>query len=125
MRDMMRVTRPGGWCQMVELYLNVQSDNGTITDGWLKTSSYPFTRQLISVCADHALRRWSDLYFESHEGLKDLRVPLRLPAMMREAGFVDVEHRMVQLHTCAWSNGIYPKLEVETETLADFYRRTR
>ncbi|EPE31336.1 S-adenosyl-L-methionine-dependent methyltransferase [Glarea lozoyensis ATCC 20868] len=85
MRDMFRVTRPGGWCQMVEMYLHVQSDNGTLTD-------------------DHALRRWSDLYFESHEGLKDLRVPLRLPAMMREASFEHVEHRMVQLHTCAWSN---------------------
>lgn len=40
---------------------------------------------------------------ESLQGLKDLRVPLRLPNMMREAGFVDVEHRMIQLHTCAWS----------------------
>jgi ubiquinone/menaquinone biosynthesis C-methylase UbiE len=34
MRDMFRVTRPGGWCQMVEMYLHVQSDNGTLTDGW-------------------------------------------------------------------------------------------
>jgi hypothetical protein len=30
MRDMLRVTRPGGWCQMVELYYNVQSDNGYV-----------------------------------------------------------------------------------------------
>ncbi|TVY17995.1 Secondary metabolism regulator laeA [Lachnellula arida] len=83
-RDMFRVTRPGGWSQMVELYFNVQSDNGSLSD-------------------DHALRQWSTRYMESLEGLKDLRVPLRLPNMMRDAGFVDVEHRMVMLHTCAWS----------------------
>lgn len=33
MRDMFRVTRPGGWCQMVELYFQVQSDNGSLTEG--------------------------------------------------------------------------------------------
>jgi hypothetical protein len=39
------------------------------------------------------------------EDLKDLRVPLRLPNMMRAAGFVDVESRVIQLPTCAWSTG--------------------
>ncbi|KAJ0161439.1 hypothetical protein CTA2_6203 [Colletotrichum tanaceti] len=29
--DMFRVIRPGGWCQMVEIYFNAQSDNGTLT----------------------------------------------------------------------------------------------
>lgn len=38
-------------------------------------------------------------------GLKDLRVPLRLKAMMRSAGFVEVEDRMIQLPTCGWSTG--------------------
>lgn len=32
-RDMFRVLRPGGWCQMVEIYFNAQSDNGTLTRG--------------------------------------------------------------------------------------------
>lgn len=32
MTDILRVLRPGGWCQMVELYANVQSDNGTLTE---------------------------------------------------------------------------------------------
>ncbi|KUJ06271.1 UMTA methyltransferase [Mollisia scopiformis] len=85
LRDMFRVTRPGGWCQMVEMYFQVQSDNGSLTD-------------------DHALRQWSTRYAESMEGLKDLRVPLRLSNMMRDAGFVDVEARMIQLPTCGWSN---------------------
>jgi len=84
LRDMFRVVRGGGWCQMVEMYFNVQSDNGSLT-------------------ANHALSQWSSRYLESMEGLKDLRVPLRLPQMMRAAGFVDVENRMIPLHTCAWS----------------------
>ncbi|CAG8958521.1 hypothetical protein HYFRA_00009836 [Hymenoscyphus fraxineus] len=83
MRDILRVLRPGGWCQMIELYYNVQSDNGSLTN-------------------EHALRRWSRHYIESHAGLKDLGVPFRLEAMFRAAGFVDVEHRMIQLPTCAW-----------------------
>jgi len=33
-RELLRVTRPGGWTQMVELYFNVQSDNGSLTPGW-------------------------------------------------------------------------------------------
>ncbi|EDN96420.1 hypothetical protein SS1G_01346 [Sclerotinia sclerotiorum 1980 UF-70] len=32
LRDMLRVLRPGGWAQLVELYHNVQSDNGSLTD---------------------------------------------------------------------------------------------
>ncbi|QPC62134.1 hypothetical protein HYE67_004365 [Fusarium culmorum] len=30
-RDIFRVLKPGGWCQMVEIYFNAQSDNGTLT----------------------------------------------------------------------------------------------
>ncbi len=33
MADILRVLRPGGWCQMVEIYFNAQSDNGSLTDG--------------------------------------------------------------------------------------------
>jgi ubiquinone/menaquinone biosynthesis C-methylase UbiE len=32
-RDIFRVLRPGGWAQMIEIYFNAQSDNGTLTDG--------------------------------------------------------------------------------------------
>lgn len=83
LRDMYRVTRPGGWCQMVEMYYQVQSYNGTLTD-------------------DHALRQWSTRLFESLQGLKDLRKPLHLANDMREHGFVDVEERMIMLPTCGW-----------------------
>lgn len=54
---------------------------------------------------DHALREWSIKYMDSLNDIKDLRAPLRLPDLMRSAGFVDLEHRMIPLHTCAWSNG--------------------
>jgi hypothetical protein len=53
---------------------------------------------------DHALRQWSTRYFESLAGIKDLRIPLRLQNVMREAGFIEVEQTMLPLHTCAWSN---------------------
>lgn len=100
LRDMFRVVRPGGWCQLVELYHNAQSDNGSLTDG-----RFPMMRlaEVISdekKSKDHALRQWSTRYLESLNRLKDLRVAVRLPDMMRAAGFVDIEHRMIPLHTC-------------------------
>ncbi|KAK6606048.1 UMTA methyltransferase [Botrytis cinerea] len=88
LRDMLRVLRPGGWCQLVELHHNAQSDNGSLTEA-------------------HALRQWSTRYNESLNGVKDLRVAPRLPEMMRAAGFVDIEHRMIPLHTCGVSSQLH------------------
>ncbi|KAI9844445.1 MAG: hypothetical protein M1838_002181 [Thelocarpon superellum] len=85
LRDIKRALKPGGWVQMVELYYNCQSDNGSLTD-------------------DHALRQWSSQYLSSMDGLKDLRAPMRLAQMMRDAGLVDLETRMIPLPLCAWSN---------------------
>jgi hypothetical protein len=66
---------------------------------------YAIQRLTGSCLTAHALPQWSSRYLESMEGLKDLRVPLRLANMMTAAGFVDVEDRMIQLHTCGWSTG--------------------
>jgi hypothetical protein len=33
LRDILKVLRGGGWCQMVEMYYNVQSDNGSLREG--------------------------------------------------------------------------------------------
>jgi hypothetical protein len=44
--------------------------------------------------------------FESMEGVKDLRMPLRLANAMRTAGFIDVEERMIPLPTCDWPEGV-------------------
>ncbi|KAI9874882.1 MAG: hypothetical protein M1830_009179 [Pleopsidium flavum] len=85
LRDIVRALKPGGWLQMVELYYNCQSYNGSITDG-------------------HALRQWSTKYLQSLEDVKDLRAPMRLQGMMGAAGLVNLEHRMIELPLCGWSN---------------------
>ncbi|KAI9682667.1 MAG: hypothetical protein M1829_006654 [Trizodia sp. TS-e1964] len=77
-RDMVRVLKPGGWLQMVEIYFNCQSDNGSLTD-------------------NHALSQWSQLYLNSLAGIKDLRAPLRMQEMMAGAGLTDVASRMFPL----------------------------
>ncbi|OLN95530.1 Demethylmenaquinone methyltransferase 3 [Colletotrichum chlorophyti] len=85
-RDIFRVLRPGGWCQMVEIYFNAQSDNGTLTQ-------------------NHALPRWSRLYLDSVQPYKDPRAPLQMQAWMQSAGFDSVETQMIPLPMCGWSSG--------------------
>uniref|UniRef100_A0A093V652 Phosphoethanolamine N-methyltransferase 3 n=1 Tax=Talaromyces marneffei PM1 TaxID=1077442 RepID=A0A093V652_TALMA len=85
-RDLVRVTKRGGWVQMAEIYFNVQSDNGSITDR-------------------HALREWSRRYMRALEDLKDLRAAPRLASLMTAAGLEDVDMRMIQLPLSAWSSG--------------------
>lgn len=72
---------------MVELYWQCQSDSGSLT-------------------ASHGLRQWSDKYIQSLQSLKDPRAAMQLHSLLSAAGFVDVEVRMIQLPTCAWSNGV-------------------
>ena len=71
---------------MIELYFNVQSDNGSITD-------------------EHALRRWSTQYMRALEDRKDLRVGSRLRNMFTSAGLTEVDTKMIPLPLSAWSNG--------------------
>ncbi|OTB19826.1 hypothetical protein K445DRAFT_52762, partial [Daldinia sp. EC12] len=85
MRDILRCLRKGGWCQMVEIDYNAQSDNGTLTDG-------------------HALRQWSDKYSRAMSQLKNVEAPRRLAHWMRQAGFTEVEERMIPLPMCGWSD---------------------
>ncbi|KUL83460.1 hypothetical protein ZTR_10930 [Talaromyces verruculosus] len=84
-RDLVRVTKRGGWVQMAEISFNVQSDNGSITDR-------------------HALREWSRRYMRALEDLKDLRVAPRLASLMTAAGLQEVDMRMIQLPLSAWSS---------------------
>ncbi|KAK1766742.1 S-adenosyl-L-methionine-dependent methyltransferase [Phialemonium atrogriseum] len=85
MADILRVLRPGGWCQMVEIYFNAQSDNGTLTD-------------------NHALRTWSSRYLQSLQPYKDPRAALQLQNWMTDAGFVEVERRLIILPLSGWSS---------------------
>ncbi|KAK6354210.1 hypothetical protein TWF730_008622 [Orbilia blumenaviensis] len=84
MKDCFKVLKADGWLQMVEIYFNVQSDNGTLTE-------------------EHGLRRWSKTFLEVYEDKKDLRAPTRLQSMMEAAGFVDVQSRMMPLPLNGWS----------------------
>ncbi|KAK4043338.1 hypothetical protein C8A01DRAFT_43655 [Parachaetomium inaequale] len=84
LNDILRVLRPGGWCQMVEIYFNAQSDNGTLT-------------------SNHALQVWSQSYMQSIQPAKDPRAPLRLQNWMTQAGFVEVESRLLTLPLSGWS----------------------
>ncbi|KAI1075040.1 hypothetical protein F5B20DRAFT_397932 [Whalleya microplaca] len=85
MRDILRCLRGGGWCQMVEIDFNAQSDNGSLTDG-------------------HALRQWSQAYLRAMEQHKNPRAPRRLAGWMRNAGFTEVNERMIPLPMCGWSD---------------------
>ncbi|KAI3402125.1 hypothetical protein diail_54 [Diaporthe ilicicola] len=89
-RELNRVLVAGGWCQMVEVYFNAQSHNGTLTD-------------------DHGLRRWSRLYLQSLQPEKDPRAGIRLEDLMRNAGFENVESRMMQLPLCGWPDDVREK----------------
>ncbi|OAA59560.1 UMTA methyltransferase [Niveomyces insectorum RCEF 264] len=75
LKDIHRVLRPGGWCQIVEIYYQAQSDNGSLTD-------------------EHGLRYWSKLYLQSLSQYKDPRAPIRMETLVRNAGFTDVETRI-------------------------------
>ncbi|PLB47949.1 hypothetical protein P170DRAFT_476602 [Aspergillus steynii IBT 23096] len=80
-----RVLKPGGWVQLIEIYFNVQSDNGSITER-------------------NALRQWSSQLMGSLEETKDLRVGTRLRTLLAAEGLQEVDARMIPLPLCAWSN---------------------
>ncbi|KLJ05733.1 hypothetical protein EMPG_10823 [Blastomyces silverae] len=84
-RDIKRTLRPGGWVQMVEMYFNVQSDNGTITN-------------------DHALRQWSSKYARGIEDVKDPRVAMNLGNHLTSAGFINIETTLINVPLAPWPN---------------------
>jgi hypothetical protein len=71
---------------MVEMYLNVQSDNGSITN-------------------QNPLRQWSTKYTAALDDLKDLRVGTRLGALLGAAGLVEVDTKMIPLPLSGWHAG--------------------
>lgn len=71
---------------MVEMYFNVQSDNGSLTE-------------------DHALRQWSTKFMQSLNDTKDLRVGTHLRDLMVAAGMEQVDAKMIPLPLSGWSSG--------------------
>ncbi|KAL7627643.1 hypothetical protein AAE478_001836 [Parahypoxylon ruwenzoriense] len=106
MRDILRCLRGGGWCQMVELDLNAQSDNGTLTDSEPEQNeTWEVTFLIITDSPiGHALRQWSDKYLQAMSQHKNPEAPRRIAHWMRQAGFTDVEERMIPLPMCGWSD---------------------
>lgn len=90
---------------MIECYFMCQSNNGSITES-------------------HPLRRWSHSYIRSLEGIKDPRAPLRLQALLTAAGFVEVEHRMIQMPLCGWPDGTTKLPSTSMATYACFQSNT-
>uniref|UniRef100_A0A0B7JM23 Methyltransferase domain-containing protein n=2 Tax=Bionectria ochroleuca TaxID=29856 RepID=A0A0B7JM23_BIOOC len=88
-RDIFRVLKPDGWCQMVEIYFNAQSDNGRLT-------------------RDHALSKWSSNYLQGVQPYKNPRAPLQIANWMRNAGFTEVESKLLVLPMCGWSSSKFP-----------------
>ncbi|EGE06322.1 hypothetical protein TEQG_05325 [Trichophyton equinum CBS 127.97] len=84
LRDISRCLKRGGWAQMIEVYFNVQSDNGALTES-------------------HCLRKWSTSYIAALEGVKDLRSGMKLAGLMASAGLVDIESKMIPLPLSGWS----------------------
>jgi hypothetical protein len=71
---------------MVEVYFNLQSDNGSLTD-------------------EHALRQWSSKYIRALEDLKDVRVGMRLKELLQAAGLVEVDTKIINLPMSEWPSG--------------------
>lgn len=106
-RDIYRVTKPGGWCQIVEMYLNAQSDNGRLTYGKYLACMIPGNGGLL-MCrgyTDHALSKWSSRYLNTLSPRKNPRAALSMAGWMENAGFVDIESKLITLPMSAWSTG--------------------
>ncbi|EFE45206.1 hypothetical protein TRV_00020 [Trichophyton verrucosum HKI 0517] len=69
---------------MVEVYFNVQSDNGALTES-------------------NCLRKWSTSYIAALEDVKDLRSGMKLAGLMASAGLVDIESKIIPLPLSGWS----------------------
>ncbi|ORY00663.1 S-adenosyl-L-methionine-dependent methyltransferase [Clohesyomyces aquaticus] len=83
-RDMKSLTRPGGWIQLVEYYLNIQSESGRLT-------------------SSSALRRWWEAYSRALEDSnRSPRFGQRLQEHMTEAGLRDVGGVVLHLPVGAW-----------------------
>jgi hypothetical protein len=88
-QDMRILLRPGGWIQITEYYLNIQSSNGSLSD-------------------NSAIRRWWQAYAGAMEDLNRApRIGQRLQQLFLEAKLSDVRVDAVQLPVGGWSPGTY------------------
>ncbi|KAL8677740.1 MAG: hypothetical protein Q9186_005850 [Xanthomendoza sp. 1 TL-2023] len=50
------------------------------------------------------IKKWSNNYSRSIDGVKDPRAPLQLQALLSGAGFTEIETNMIPLPLCAWGD---------------------
>lgn len=80
------VLKPGGWLQFCELYLNVQSDNGSITP-------------------QHAVYQLNELFKQALDKNRDRHAPRNMERMMRDAGLVELESKVINIPLNEWPTG--------------------
>ncbi|KAI4288688.1 MAG: hypothetical protein L6R35_002055, partial [Caloplaca aegaea] len=51
------------------------------------------------------IKKWSNNYLRSLDGVKDPRAPLQFHTLLTGAGFTDIETNMIPLPLCAWGTG--------------------
>lgn len=79
--------KPTGWVQMVEYYLNVQSNTGRLT-------------------SESALRRWWEYYVTAMEAsMRNPRAARNLAQLLTEAGYRHVGSNAFQLPIGGWRSG--------------------
>ncbi|KAJ4291670.1 hypothetical protein N0V90_009565 [Kalmusia sp. IMI 367209] len=88
-QDMKRLVRPNGFVEMVEYYLNIQSDNGRLT-------------------TESALRRWWDAYVAAMQrSNRNPRIAQTLQQLLADAGFRDVGGTTLHLPIGGWHTGVF------------------
>lgn len=87
-QDLVKILKPGGWVQMAELYYNIQSDSGMLTE-------------------EHALYQWGEKYRSAMERDRDPRVGNRLVELMRTARLGEVQSRYIPLPIGEWPTSKY------------------
>lgn len=86
-RDMRVLLRSGGWIQLAEYHLHIQSDNGRLTE-------------------QSAVHRWWQGYVEAMAAMnRDPRIGSRLQGLLVAAGLRDVQLDYRQLPIGAWNLG--------------------
>lgn len=64
--------------------------------------------QVWPLLADHALSKWSSNYLQGVQPYKNPRAPLQIANWMRNAGFTEVESKLLVLPMCGWSSSKFP-----------------
>jgi hypothetical protein len=91
-RDMRVLLRPGGWIQVAEYQLHIQSDSGRLTD-------------------QSAVYRWWQGYASSMTALnRDPRVGPRLKQLMETERLRDTQTEYIRLPIGGWHPGTYGSL---------------